>query len=94
MYHVYILQSNRTGKFYIGSTNDPEGRLQRHNHGKNRYTAHGLPWNLIYSESFTTRPEAYKREMQIKRYKGGEAFRKLINKYIGEVPERSNGRPC
>ncbi len=79
MFYTYILKSLKTGKHYIGSTDDLIGRLKRHNSGRNKSTKSGIPWIMIYQESFATKQEAYRREMQIKRYKGGEVFKKLIH---------------
>jgi len=78
MYWAYILKSEKTGKHYIGSTDDVEARLVRHNRGRNKSTKLGIPWKLIHSEPFPTKQEAYRREFQIKSYKGGTAFKKLI----------------
>lgn len=78
-YFVYILQSNKTKKFYTGSCQDTDIRLGEHNSGQVRSTKSGVPWTLIKLEEFLTRQDAYKRERQIKSYKGGEAFRNLIN---------------
>jgi len=41
----------------------------------------GVPWNLVYTECFSNKTDAWKRERQIKKYKGGKAFKMLI----GEV---------
>ena len=79
MYFVYILRSKTTGKHYIGSTYNVDKRLVAHNSGANRSTRAGMPWEIIYSESYASRSEAWQREKLIKRYKGGEAFRKLIS---------------
>lgn len=79
MYYVYILKSEITGKHYIGSTSDIETRLLYHNKGINRSTKHGVPWKLIYSEKLPNKHSALTRERQIKNYKGGEAFKKLIS---------------
>ena len=78
-YLVYILQSVAEGRYYIGSCEDVDGRLARHNAGQVRATKYGVPWRVIYQEGFETRQDAYRREMQIKRYKGGEAFKRLVN---------------
>lgn len=78
MHFVYILKSLKTNKYYTGSTNDIQKRLTRHNAGQNKSTKHGIPWILIYQEEFDTKQNAYKREMEIKRYKNGEAFKKII----------------
>ena len=66
-YFVYILKSKITGKYYCGQTNDIEDRLYRHNSGQNKYTKHGVPWELIYSFRFETRSEAVRLESKIKK---------------------------
>ena len=38
MYVVYILQSEKDNSFYVGSTQDIDMRLERHNSGGSRYT--------------------------------------------------------
>jgi len=77
MFYVYILE-NFDGKHYIGQTEDLAGRLKRHNSGRVRSTENKGPWKILYNESFSSRNEAYARERQIKKYKGGEAFKKLL----------------
>ncbi|MDO8488547.1 MAG: GIY-YIG nuclease family protein [Candidatus Omnitrophota bacterium] len=79
MYYVYVFRSLKDGKHYIGYTNNLERRLQDHNRGKSRSVRHRAPFELIYHEKCLTRLEAIRKERQIKSYKGGEAFRKLIN---------------
>jgi putative endonuclease len=78
MFKVYILESQITLRYYIGHCADLEVRLQRHNKGLVRSTKPFRPWVVIYTEDFKTKNEAYKRELEIKSYKGGNAFRKLI----------------
>jgi len=70
MYYVYILQSQKTARYYIGSCEDIEGRIERHNNGRVPITRPGRPWHVVHKESFDTRSEAVKRERQIKSYKG------------------------
>ena len=82
MYLVYILQSLKDKSYYIGHAQDLKVRLKRHNSGRVRSTKSQLPWMLVYQEEYQTKQEAYRRELQIKRYKGGEAFKKLLNKNI------------
>jgi putative endonuclease len=79
MYWAYIIKSEKTGKHYIGSTQDVLKRVERHNLGKNSATKNGIPWILIHEEVFSTRQEAYRREMKFKSYKGGESFKKLVD---------------
>jgi putative endonuclease len=78
MYKVYIIKSEVTGKFYVGHTEDLINRLKRHNNGLVRSTKHGVPWQIIYTEDCIDKNSAYRREMQIKSYKGGEAFKRLL----------------
>ena len=75
---VYILQSLKDGKYYIGETSDVGQRLLFHNSGKQRSTKHRIPFKLILFEEFEDRNEALKREKQIKSWKGGNAFKSLI----------------
>jgi putative endonuclease len=77
-YYVYILRSLKDGKYYIGSTSDINKRLKYHNAGKQRSTSYRIPFILVYSEKLFSKTEALKREKQIKAFKGGEAFKKLI----------------
>ena len=77
MYYVYVLE-NKEGRHYIGSCEDINRRLKRHNQNSVRSTKHKGPFKIIYSEELNTRTEARKRENQLKQYKGSKAFRKLI----------------
>jgi putative endonuclease len=77
-YYVYILLSQKDNRYYIGSTSDLKRRIEYHNSGLQRSTKHRVPFKLVYYEVHDDRSSAERREKQIKRYKGGEAFRKLI----------------
>jgi putative endonuclease len=78
MYTVYILESEKNGRYYIGYTSDLEKREKDHNSGKNVSTKYGIPWIVVYSEKFEDKKSAWLRERQIKSFKHGEAFKKLI----------------
>src|SRR5215211_5002808 len=81
-YYVYILYSEKTNKFYVGSTEDITERLDnRHNAGRNISTKSGIPWVLRYCETFNSRTDAIKRELEIKRKKS----RAYIEWLIGSV---------
>ncbi len=77
-YYVYILQSLKDNRHYIGSTSDVEARLNFHNVGMQRSTKNRIPFRLVLFERYESKATALKREKQIKNWKGGEAFKKLI----------------
>jgi len=80
MYYVYVIRSSSTGRHYVGSSGDWEERLRRHNLGMVRSTKAYRPWEVVHIEAFPDRTAARKRELQIKRYKGGEALARLISR--------------
>ena len=79
MFFVYILYSSSVDQFYIGQTNNLEERISRHNSGRSKSTKKANDWVLRYSESFETRSEAVKRELQIKNMKSRRYIENLIN---------------
>lgn len=79
MFTMYILQSDKDGRYYVGSTDDLGKRLTRHNKGYSRYTKNRGPFKLVYREEFDSRSEAKKREYYLKSLKSSKALEKLIN---------------
>ena len=77
VFHVYVLRSATTGRRYIGSCQDLGDRLRRHNAGESNATKHGVPWELLYSESFPTRSEALRRERYYKTGRGCDELDRL-----------------
>jgi len=53
-------------------------RLERHNQALTKSTKSGVPWKMMYHETFKTRVEANRREREIKRWKS----RKMIDDLI------------
>ncbi|MGK9476698.1 GIY-YIG nuclease family protein [Melioribacter sp. OK-6-Me] len=66
-WYTYIIYSSSTDRYYVGHTQDLTLRLERHNSGNSRSTKHGIPWELVYFESYSSKSEAMKREYEIKR---------------------------
>jgi putative endonuclease len=77
MFYLYVLRSERTGRRYVGSTQDVELRLRQHNSGQSLATKHGAPWRLIHHEQFLTRAEAVQRERFYKTGKGRDLLDRL-----------------
>ncbi len=66
-YFVYILKTER-GTLYTGQTNNLDQRMKKHRAGKgSKYVRAFGEFELVYSESFVTRSEAMKREVEIKK---------------------------
>jgi putative endonuclease len=77
MFHVYVLRSEKTGRRYVGSSQNIESRLNEHNRGQSLATKHGVPWKLIHHEEFPTRAEAVRLERFYKTGKGRDFLDKL-----------------
>ena len=77
---LYMLQSKKTGRFYIGTTDHLLRRFDEHRRGENRPTRAKGPWWMPYYEICETREAAVRRERQIKQWKSARAIRELIAK--------------
>ena len=64
--YVYILYSSKLERFYVGSTNNLERRLREHNDGASKYTAQGMPWNVIWCIRKPNRNAAETLERKLK----------------------------
>jgi len=78
MFYAYILKSEKSGRYYIGHTENIEARLQRHNTGQVKATKNKGPWILMSFETFDTKAEANSRELYIKSMKSRVFIEKLI----------------
>ena len=66
VFKTYILWSSSLQKFYVGSTNNLEDRLLRHNSGQGKFTSKEMPWIVIWSCDCVDRKEAFNLESKIK----------------------------
>jgi len=85
---VYILRSLDKQHWYIGTTSNLETRVKHHNSGKTRSTRPYKPWQMVYSEDFQTKSEAYKREYFLKSPQGYLEYLN-IKKLIMERSDRA-----
>lgn len=89
---VYIIKSLKTGRYYTGSTNNLERRISEHNSGFGCLsTKTGKSWILVCYHECLLIDEARVLEKKIKSYKGGNAFKQIIN---GRVAEWSKAARC
>jgi putative endonuclease len=76
-WYVYILLCADLS-LYTGVAKDPPARLLVHQQGKGaKYTKSHLPERIIFTQEFSTRGEALKREYEIKQWPREEKIRKL-----------------
>ena len=80
MFYVYIIYSKQINKYYVGSTENIDLRIERHNQGTTRFTSQAIDWVLAYYETFNSKSEAIKREYEIKRIKSRKYIESLIEK--------------
>jgi len=76
MFYVYVLQSEKDNKFYVGYTNDLKSRLKLHNEGKIISTRNRQPIKLVYYEGSLNRQDALHREKYLKSSWGETIFKK------------------
>jgi putative endonuclease len=82
MFVVYILFSARFNKIYIGQTGSLISRFHSHNSlAKKGWTINFRPWEVVYIEFFETRPQALKRETELKSGKGREWIRESLRQH-------------
>ena len=77
-HYDYILKSFKDKGYYIGETSDVVSRLAFHNKGLQRSTKNRTPFSILHIKEYENRSIALEREKKIKRWKGGVAFKKLI----------------
>jgi putative endonuclease len=79
MFTVYVLHSKTSDKIYIGFSSNVEERLRWHNElSKKGWTKSFRPWNIIYTETFSEKPEAMKREKELKSSRGRTFIREIV----------------
>ena len=83
MFYVYLLYSQKSKKWYIGSTNNLRKRFEQHNSFQVRSTKFGVPWTLRYYEAFDSESSARMREKSLKNHgKGLHELKKRIDSKI------------
>ncbi len=81
-FYVYIISSEKIGRFYIGQTRDISTRFFQHNQGLSNYTVCGIPWKLECVIEKSTLKEALLLERKLKNLSKRRKI-KFIKKYRG-----------
>ncbi len=78
---TYILFSQSLETYYIGYTGDDMlSRLVKHLGKHKGYTSKAKDWIIVYTEQFSTKKEALKREKQLKAWKSPLRLKQLIDR--------------
>jgi len=80
MFYVYVLQSLKDKKLYIGYSSDLKRRLREHKIGGSVSTRKRLPFKLLYYEVHTNEKDARRRERYFKTEKGKSTLRQMLRK--------------
>ena len=75
---VYILESQKNKRFYIGSTVNLEERLKRHNSGYEKATKSYRPYSVIFKQECATVSQARILEYKIKKWKRRDFVLRII----------------
>jgi len=82
MYYTYVIQSQRSKRWYTGSTNDLRKRLNQHNTGKSTWTKNGTPWKLIYYKACLDEQDARSREKYLKTGMGKRYIKNRLKRFL------------
>ena len=77
-YHFYILYSSKLDKYYVGHTVNLKERLKKHNTNHSGYTGKANDWEVVFLQAFHSKEGAYKRELEVKKWKSRKRIERLI----------------
>jgi putative endonuclease len=80
--YLYILKSAKTGRYYVGATEDIGVRLEQHNAPESNpsvWTRSRGPWELLYSKEYPDKRSALRAEQFVKKMKSRAFIEKLVS---------------
>ncbi|GAB4300244.1 MAG: hypothetical protein Kow0098_27470 [Ignavibacteriaceae bacterium] len=92
-FFLYILYSPAALRTYVGQTNNISNRLSLHNSGKVRSTKAFSPWILIFSEAFSSRADAMKKEKWFKSPVGRKKLSEILKQFLASETNGLSVRP-
>ena len=78
MVYVYVLQSKRSGKLYVGYTENLKRRIRDHVSGQTHSTYRMGQLELIYYEAFKNEQDARERERYLKTTQGKRTLKLML----------------
>ena len=82
MYFVYILESTKNGRYYIGSTNNLERRIIEHNSGKTKSLKYLTPLKIVFQKEYANEIEARRVERKLKKLKNRNIIERIVKEKI------------
>ena len=81
-YFSYIIESEKSKRWYYGHSIDLERRVIEHNTGQTKSTKNKGPWKLIFKRQFDSKLEAIKFELELKKLKNKEYIKYKYQQYF------------
>jgi len=82
MHYVYVLQSSKDKKFYVGYSKDLKQRVENHNRGLVPATKQRQPLELVYYEACLSKNDAIRREKYLKTGWGKRFIKNRLKDYL------------
>lgn len=86
VYFVYLLESLKSGIWYVGLSENPHERIKQHNKGKSKFTKGHIPWKLLYIEKVGELKLAREKEKYYKTASGKRKLKQILNDMGREFP--------
>ncbi len=82
MHYIYVLRSQRSGRWYTGYSADIRKRLRRHNERRSVATRNQVPYELLYYEACQNRVDAKHREIYLKSGMGKRYLKNRLKRFL------------
>jgi putative endonuclease len=82
MYYIYVIKSEKNGRWYTGFTSDLRKRLTEHNSDKVFSTKNRGPFKLIYYEFCLNEYDARDREKYLKSGMGKRYLKNRLKRFL------------
>ena len=82
---MYVLFSEKTGKYYTWMSENIERRLEEHNAWWTHSTKTWCPWEIVYTEQVWERVSARQREKYLKSGIWREYIKKLLHEHHKDI---------
>ena len=85
MFYTYVIESQKSGYWYTGSTNNLRKRFNQHNKGLSTWTKQRGPWKLIYYEACLNEEDAKAREKYLKSGMGKRYLKTRLKRFLSRL---------